>query len=366
MTRLLGYQGIAFIIKYLFDDVVKQIIQTDIARICEVCLDAFQSGQHVIKRPRSNYGSLAVATFYFHHLKDIVVYKQLKAKFLPKFAQVGNAIVFAMNLEQALNQEEITDLLIAAPFQQFHPPPYVKPNSGITIEQKMHEIREKYRSLDFLRTIGNLGTQTQLNLAQDGDTVTRERLCCGLSIFNVVLNKLKDYLTNVKISNEEGRSENPFIFKLPENAVLQTYETKGFHKLWSAIQFALIAQHSDNSSKNDNTDEAMFGDSVYWAAATIIFVLDQHKLFNAFDFSYHVRQVYAKDMQKENNSEQVDIIAENNYSLGEFSRRTYTVQSLMNEVFTTLDRVQKTGPEKKGSSVKVNTFKPPKFDPSKY
>lgn len=31
-------------------------------------------------------------------------------------------------------------------------------------------------------------------IAREGDLLTRERLCCGLSIFEVILNRVKSYL----------------------------------------------------------------------------------------------------------------------------------------------------------------------------
>jgi len=34
----------------------------------------------------------------------------------------------------------------------------------------------------------------QIAIAREGDLLTRERLCCGLSMFEVVLNRIKSYL----------------------------------------------------------------------------------------------------------------------------------------------------------------------------
>lgn len=62
--------------------------------------------------------------------------------------------------------------------------------------------------------------------AQEGDLLTKERLCCGLSIFEVVIKKIKTFLTH-DVWKEA----------LPTNGVMSVDECKEFHRLWSAIQF---------------------------------------------------------------------------------------------------------------------------------
>ena len=66
----------------------------------------------------------------------------------------------------------------------------------------------------------------QIVNAQEGDLLTKERLCCGLSIFEVVLKKIKTLLTH------EMWKEQP-----PANGVMNIDECRDFHRLWSAIQF---------------------------------------------------------------------------------------------------------------------------------
>ncbi len=56
--------------------------------------------------------------------------------------------------------------------------------------------------------------------------LTKERLCCGLSVFEVVLKRIESFLT------DEIWKESP-----PSNGVMSVEECKEFHRLWSAIQF---------------------------------------------------------------------------------------------------------------------------------
>lgn len=66
----------------------------------------------------------------------------------------------------------------------------------------------------------------QIVIAQEGDLLTKERLCCGLSIFEVVLKRIKKFLTN-EIWKEQT----------PANGVMNVDECREFHRLWSAMQF---------------------------------------------------------------------------------------------------------------------------------
>ena len=133
--------------------------------------------------------------------------------------------------------------------------------------------------------------------------------------------------------------------------------------------FVLIAKQSKTNKNPLHSDEYNYGDSIYWAAGTIISILDQERLFNAFDFTYHVRQVFSIDLVKNpgNSSENFDIITKDDVSIGEFQRRAYTIKSLMDEIFSTIGRVREQGGHRnnnKGGKVdlsEIKLFRPPKF-----
>jgi cytoplasmic FMR1 interacting protein len=43
----------------------------------------------------------------------------------------------------------------------------------------------QYTALQIVPNVEKLGTAKQAQIAREGDLLTRERLCCGLSIFEV-------------------------------------------------------------------------------------------------------------------------------------------------------------------------------------
>ena len=80
-----------------------------------------------------------------------------------------------------------------------------------------------------------LSLTQQADIAAEGDLLTRERLCCGLSMFEVVLTRIKSYL------------EDPIWHGLtPTNGVMNIDECNEFHRLWSAIQFVYCMPVGEN------------------------------------------------------------------------------------------------------------------------
>jgi cytoplasmic FMR1 interacting protein len=67
-----------------------------------------------------------VLSYYQAHLVDIVQYPDARTEFFQLFRELGNSVIFCLLIEQALSQEEVCDLLHAAPFQNILPRPYCK------------------------------------------------------------------------------------------------------------------------------------------------------------------------------------------------------------------------------------------------
>lgn len=53
-------------------------------------------------------------------------YPDAKTELFHNFRELGNTIIFCLLMEQALSQEEVCDLLHAAPFQNILPRPFCK------------------------------------------------------------------------------------------------------------------------------------------------------------------------------------------------------------------------------------------------
>ncbi|GFR33631.1 cytoplasmic FMR1-interacting protein [Trichonephila clavata] len=278
MCRLLGYQGIAVVMEELLK-IVKSLIQGTLLQYTTTLMKVMPK---LCKLPLYEYGSPGVLHYYQAQLNDIVQYSDVKTEYLEGFREVGNAILFCMLIEQSLSLEEVCDLLHAAPFQNILPRPYCK--DGEKPETKLKRLEAKYAPLQVVQNIERLGTAKQSAIAREGDLLTKERLCCGLSTFEVILTRIKSYL------DEPVWSGTP-----PMNGVMPVDECTEFHRLWSALQFVYCIPVGEN----EFTVEQLFGEGLNWAGCTMIMLLGQERRFEALDFCYHILRVQRIDGKDE-------------------------------------------------------------------
>lgn len=224
-------------------------------------------------------------------LNDIVQYPDARTELFHNFREFGNALIFCLLIEQAMSQEEVCDLLQAAPFQNILPRcvlvfiteffceflyidyfklrclllellhrPFVK--EGEKLEAKQKKLENKYAALQIVANIEKLGTAKQTLIAREGDLLTRERLCCGLSVFEMVLNRIRTFLDDPIWTGPA-----------PVNGVLTVDECTEFHRLWSALQFVYCIPVGEN----EFTVEQLFGEGLHWAGCTMIALLGQQR-----------------------------------------------------------------------------------------
>ncbi|XP_026290663.2 cytoplasmic FMR1-interacting protein-like [Frankliniella occidentalis] len=329
MCRLLGYQGIAVVMEELLK-IVKSLIQGNLLQFTKTLMEAMPK---VCKLPRYDYGSPGVLGYYHAQLNDIVQYPDAKTELFHNFRELGNTILFCLLMEQALSQEEVCDLLHAAAFQNILPRPFCK--DGEKPEFKQKRLEAKYGSMQIVPNIERLGTAKQALISREGDLLTRERLCCGLSIFEVVLTRLKSFL------------DDPiWVGPPPANGVLNVEECAEFQRLWSALQFVYCIPVGDT----EFTVEELFGEGLNWAGCTMIVLLGQQRRFEALDFCYHILKVQRVDGKDENVK---------GINLKRMVDRVRRFQVLNSQIFAILNKFLK-GSEVDNSSIEhVRCFPPP-------
>lgn len=267
ICRLLGYQGIAVVMEELLK-IVKSLIQGNILQFTKTLLQVMP---HRCNKP--DLTSADILGYYNTSLKGIIQYPDSRTELFHSFREVGNALIFCQQLEQSLSQEEVCDLLHAAPFQGIFP----RSSKSDTSQQR---IQEKFASLQVVANIAKLGTLSQASITEEGDLLTRERLCCGLSIFEVILSRVRGFLDDPIWSGPPAK-----------NGVMNVDECNEFHRLWSALQFV----YSIPVGENQFTIEQMFGEGMHWAGCAMIVLLDQQRRFEALDFCYHLLRVQRLD-----------------------------------------------------------------------
>lgn len=329
MCKLLGYQGIAVVMEELLK-IVKSLIQGSLHQFTKTLMEAMPK---VCKLPRYDYGSPGVLGYYHAQLNDIVQYPDAKTELFHNFREFGNTILFCLLMEQALSQEEVCDLLHAAPFQNILPRPYCK--EGEKPETKQKRLEAKYAALQIVPNVDKLGTAKQAMIAREGDLLTRERLCCGLSIFEIVLSRLRSFL------------DDPiWIGPPPANGVMNVDECTEFHRLWSALQFVYCIPVGDT----EFTVEELFGEGLHWAGCAMIVLLGQQRRFEALDFCYHILRVQRVDGKDENVK---------GIRLKRMVDRIRRFQVLNSQIFAVLNKYLKSGDSDATSVEHVRCFPPP-------
>ncbi|XP_052793301.1 cytoplasmic FMR1-interacting protein-like isoform X3 [Mya arenaria] len=336
--RLLGYQGIAVVVEELLK-IVSEQLTGPLMRYTKILMSSMPQNCRLL---RYDYGSPGVMGYYQAQLAELIQYPDMRTEVFQLFREVGNAILFCLLIEQSMTQEEVCDLKHAAPFQNIIPKPFIPAKDGQSRKDKEEELKTvmkrlegKYQALQVVPIIGKFGNQKQSNIAQEGDLLTRERLCCGLSMFEVILKRIQSFLDDPVWHGPP-----------PANGVMNVDECTEFHRLWSAIQFVYCVPVGEN----EYTVEQLFGEGLNWAGCAIIVLLGQQRRFEALDFCYHILKVNRVDQKDENVK---------GIQLKKMVDRIRKFQILNSQIFATLNKYLKTG-DSDGMPVEhVRCFQPP-------
>ncbi|CAB4007936.1 Hypothetical predicted protein [Paramuricea clavata] len=330
MTRLLGYQGIAVVIEELLK-VIKSLVQ---GQLKQYIVELIQGLPKKCGLPRYEYGSKAVLEYYHAHLEPLVQYSYLRTDVFQAFREIGNGVLFIILIEQSMSIDEVLDLLQAAPFQGIIPRPYLQ--EGEKLESKMKKLEQQYAPFQVVSLISRFGTKEQLNIAHEGELLTKERLCCGLSLVEVMLKRVQSFL-----------HDEVWQTSVPLNGVMTVEECKDFHSLWSAILF-IICQPI---GQNEISVEQLFGEGLYWAGCAFVVLLNQQKRFEALDFCSHIVKVYDVDPRDE---------TVGGVSLKRLVEKARNVKVLNQQIFSSLNKYLKST---EGSLEQVRCFQPPIHQP---
>ncbi|CAO4374658.1 unnamed protein product [Caenorhabditis nigoni] len=232
ITRLLHYQGIAVIL----DELLKMAHRLLEEKIKRHVRNVFNMMPKVLKLPRADYGSNALLQYYCHHLDAVGKYPELKSEFCQDLRELGNMIVFCQQLEVALGQEETHDLFLAAAFIGNVPQP---PSRNAQEQMKqLAKLEEKYARIHLSEVIAkNTNDEGQAIIAKEAELMTKERLCCGLNVFENFLLRIKQILANDEI----------WTGGYPTNGVFWIDECVEWYRVYSALQFFLCQPTRDDN-----------------------------------------------------------------------------------------------------------------------
>ncbi|KAI6200813.1 Cytoplasmic FMR1-interacting protein [Aphelenchoides besseyi] len=324
MAKLLGYQGVCAIVEELLslskitlDEQVKPHIRYLYGIIPGTC-----------KLPRYDYGAEAILQYYLQPAKKVVDYEPLRKEFAQSLREFGNIIAICFQLEAGMTREDLLDLHSSGPFTNAIPKPPFK--TAQDQQQRLQRLEEQASRIQISAKVQILGNQMQATIANEAELLTKERLCCGLNIFERVLSRISEYLGADLIWSHVAESANGVMF---------VDECAEFHRLWSHIQFALLViqlNHKTSDTEAPSIEE-IFGDSINWAALTIIRVLNQHRRFEVLDFAYHLLRVYraeSRSVQQQNGKNVA--VNDGNVTLNTIIERIRRQQAINNHILSIL------------------------------
>ena len=224
----------------------------------------------------------------------------------------------------------------------------------------MKTLESRYAPLQVTTVVEKLGVAHQLEIARESDLLTKERLCCGLSLFEVVLSRVKTNLDDApSLATASGGAaaaknastlNNLWTGPPPANGVMNVDECVEFHRLWSAMQFAFCRP----VGKNEMTVEQLFGEGLNWAGCALIVLLGQQRRFEALDFCYHVLRVQRVDGRDE---------VVQSIPLKRMVDRIRKFQILNTQIFASLNKYLKASDADNLPVEHVRCFQPPVYHP---
>ena len=73
-------------------------------------------------------------------------------------------------------------------------------------------------------------------------------------------------------------------------------DTHDFHRIWSALQFAYCLP---TRNENDMSVEQLYGEGLNFAGCTLIRLLNEHRKFETYDFTYHLFKINRSDQKED-------------------------------------------------------------------
>lgn len=346
----------------LIDHIVKNIFEllSDIAEY----LAALKAGIPPCKLPQYMFQTVGAYGFFEGKLKAILTYDDLKPEVFQNFREVGNALLFLRDLSDAIVVSDQFDFQLLAPFLGLTPSSTasdvtggsatagggggggggggfassaVEPSSTYlavishtfkTIQASDQLQNAVLRSAPSAARLPGIATRLSANFSDAVACVEPAASAVGAmmkntsaavasansnnsdkSMFKWVLSQIEEYLYQQNLTvdwaasaSDDGAGH--------ANYAIEVENAKGFHRLWSALNFLFCIVESDEaigaSSEEEQaetssllTNQAEFGHGFVFAGCTLIHLLDQREHYELLDFSRYVLNVNAHELATE-------------------------------------------------------------------
>ncbi|KAI9357327.1 cytoplasmic fragile-X interacting family-domain-containing protein [Zopfochytrium polystomum] len=237
---------------------------------------AIQGMPASLKLPLFDYGSEGAYDFFTAHLKPLLNYKYLHSEIFQGFREVGNSILAAKMLSDALDcgNKEICHIRKSFTSE----PGEVQKNF-----ERIADLDDKIDSESY-----------PLSMEKWIEFVTAEELGreTGGALMARFMSQFSATILDVSTAWASKSNEDSSIFS-----------SVAFFRFWCALQFVYCLSPSViGSSEGFHGDKAMrelFGDGVPWAGLTILHSLGENGMFKAMDFNNHILSILRAEANKQ-------------------------------------------------------------------
>eukprot|EP00761_Pharyngomonas_kirbyi_P013534 gb/GECH01013563.1/.p1 GENE.gb/GECH01013563.1/~~gb/GECH01013563.1/.p1 ORF type:complete len:1451 (+),score=427.16 gb/GECH01013563.1/:1-4353(+) len=288
----------------------------------------------------ASYGTYGVFLYFKEMLLDFYKYEATKASAFQSFREVGNALAFLMQLDNAFLQSNIQKLSNAAPFVGIKPNSAPAQNSSEELSLDAPEPRDPFvmveengrplvAKLHELATAGaELHPKAQDILNQIPEQARRVTQHYApslglLSIFKYTLERLHSYMEKLRAPWKGGH---------PEDRLSKLDDSQEFYRLWGILQLIFCSPDEDQWSESNNyfSDAELFGDGFLWGGVTLVYLFGQHLRFDIFNFTDHILHVNLTTTKKENQPNQkriVDFVVDNARNCRQLTNMIFNILS---------------------------------------
>jgi cytoplasmic FMR1 interacting protein len=332
LVNLLVNKSILINLNMILDQLLKNLFDK-IVDISEY-LEALKDGIPPCKPPQPIFRSVGAYGYFEGKLRAILSYDDLKPEVFQTFREIGNTIAFFKELSQAMEIKNYFDFLALHSFFGSAAVPSfgTSSSSGTSLHidtSNDSNLDEVIRSTPLMRIVSQTQHEIAMNkdlkavVCRSDDVVQRVPLLLqrqmesaynsvismkeSRSLIKWVLVQVEEFLYQQSLTTdwsafaeENGIHQNPYF-------VVDIDNTKGFVKLWAALNFLFCINDDEEESEAETpgeeqdgeeeivgkiTNASEFGHGFTIAGCMFMHLLAQRPLFELIDFSSQVIRMF--------------------------------------------------------------------------
>lgn len=304
LVKILGAKNLYHLMGQLLN-YLENVINNSLSPYLKVL---FKAMPHSTKLPPVEYGAAGCFDYFQLILDPIFKYPDLRSGVYQSFKEIGNCLVFVFNIDLELRKLDIMNDITASTLTGDAP--------NLTVSHSQLVVKNVMEKCDpeAMTPLKNQGNQIYQLYGKHKKT----------EFMGKFLKEFKNIIQKKRPSLELTTST--------KNEIL-VESSNEFYRLWCVLQFTMSVPPY---SENEPNIRKAFGDAMIWSGVTLIELLEEKNLFEAFDFVKYL--CYVRSLETEEIRPTRSGI---NYV--EAFKLANWINHMDEEVFNLLEKIQRTG-----------------------